>query len=286
MRTKFQIIVLVSVLLACVGCSSHRGLRADDEAVARVGSAYFYRSELAALMPEGVAAADSVNCSNAIISKWMVAQLKQKEAEMLFESSSRDIEKLVEEYRRSLLVQRLDRHYLEKEPCGEISEQKVAEYYNAHKADFKVKQPMVKGEIVALGENNRRRKQLAEWFSSATGEKRVDFEEICRKEKISHLKFSEWVLFSDYLSNLPLLRNANHDGMLGNRSIQQIHHNKVYYYYRITAVLNVGDTMPLELAAGNIREILTKSHNAEVLRRHEEKMEKSALSSGNAEIFN
>ena len=286
MRMKFQIAALVLVLLVGVGCSSHRGFRADDEAVARVGSAYFYRSELAALMPNGVAAADSVNCSNAIISKWVVAQLKQKEAEMLYASSSRDIEKLVEEYRRSLLVQRLDRDILEKEPCGEISEQKVADYYNAHKADFKVKQPMVKGEIIALGENYRRRKQLAEWFSSATGEKRVDFEEICRKDKVAYLKFGEWVLFSDYLSNLPLLRNANHDGMLGNRSTQQIHHDRMYYYYRITAVLNVGDAMPLELAAPNIREILAKRHDAEVLRRYEEKLEKGALSSGNAEIFN
>ena len=286
MRTKFQITALISVLLVSVGCSSHRGFRADDEAVARVGSAYFYRSELAALMPEGVAAADSVNCSNAIISKWVVAQLKQAEAEMLFESSSNDIDKLVEEYRRSLLVQRLDRHYIDKEPCGEISQQKIADYYASHKADFKVKQPMVKGEIIALGENYRRRKQLAEWFSSATGEKRKDFEEICRKDKVTHLKFEEWVLFSDYLSNLPLLRNANHDSMLGNRSTQQIHYNKTYYYYRITSVLNVGDTMPLELAADNIREILAKSHNAEVLRRHEVEIEKRALSAGEAEIFN
>lgn len=283
---KFQIAALVSALLVFAGCSSYRGFRADDEAVARVGSAYLYRSELAALMPKGVAAADSVNCSDAIISRWIVTQLKQIEAEKLFETSSRDIEKLVEEYRRSLLVQRLDRHYLDKEPCGEISEEKIAEYYNAHKADFKVKQPMVKGEIISMNENYRRRKQMTEWFKSSSGEQRKDFEESCRKDKVELLKFEEWVLFSDFLSNLPLLRNANHDNMLGNRNVQQIHHDRTYYHYRISAVLNVGDAMPLGMAKDNIRQILTNSHTAEVLRRYEEKMERGAITSGEAEIFN
>ena len=282
---KTKITLLVSLLLALAGCSSHRGFRADDEAVARVGSAYLYHSELAAMMPNGVKAADSVTCSKAIISKWVVAQLKQQEAEKLFVSSTRDIEKLVEEYRRSLLVQRLDRHYLDAEPCGEISEKVIADYYNAHKADFKVKQPMVKGEIVSMEESYRRRKQMTEWFKSSSGEQRKDFEESCRKDNVPLLKFEEWTYFSDFCSNLPLLRNANHDDMLGNRNVQQIHHDNIYYYYRITDVLQVGDTMPVEMAQDHIREILTNTHNAEVLRRNEEKMEKAAFTLGQAEIY-
>ena len=76
--------------------------------------------------------------------------IKQQEAEKLFTQSESDIDRLVEEYRRSLLVNRLDRHYIESAPCGEISEKRIADYYNTHKADFLVKQPMVKGEIVAF----------------------------------------------------------------------------------------------------------------------------------------
>lgn len=282
---KSRIAIIVSMLIVCASCSSRRGFKADDEEVARVGSSYLYRSELAAMMPSGVAAADSVNCSDAIISKWMVAQLKQQEAERLFEESSRDIEKLVEEYRRSLLVHRLDRHYLEEEPCGEISDEDIVAYYNAHKADFRVKQPMVKGEIVAMGEHYRRRGVMTEWFKSSSEERRKDFEESCRKDKIPYHKFDEWVLFSDFLGNLPLLRNENHDAMLSDRNIRQIHYDRIYYYYRITAALNVGDTMPLEMAKESIRQILTSSHNADVIRRHEEKMKREALSSGEAEVY-
>jgi hypothetical protein len=285
MRTRVKIAVVLSVLVALVECTPRRGYRADDEAVARVGSAYLYRSELAAMMPNGVVAADSVSCSNGIISKWIVSQLKQLEAEKLFAESNREIEKLVEEYRRSLLVHRLDRHYLEAEPCAEITDKEIAAYYKAHKSDFRLSQPMVKGEIVAIGESFRRREQMLKWFDSSKAEHRADFVELCRKNNFLHLQFEEWVVFSDFLSNLPLLRNARHDELLSNRKTQKIHHDKTYYYFRITSALKVGDTMPLEMAKENIRQILINRHRADVIHRQEERIMNNAFSSGHAKIY-
>jgi len=282
---KRKIAVFVLVLAVCASCHSRLGFKADDKAVARVGSAYLYHSELASMMPSGMAAADSVTYSKAIISKWVVEQLKQQEAEKIFKDSSRDIDKLVEEYRRSLLVHRLDDYYAEKEPCGEISDKAIEEYYTAHKSDFRVTQPMVKGEVVAMNDNYRRRTQMLDWFESSSEERRKDFVETCLKEKIFHLQFKEWTLFSEFLSNLPLLRTSSHDDLLSNRNTQQIHYDKTYYYYRITDALKVGDTMPLDMAKENIRQILASSHRANVIRRYEEQIESRAFSSGHAEIF-
>ena len=94
-------------LLALGACVNKFGYRAGDERIASVGDAELYRSDLAAAMPSGVVEADSVNYAKTFISKWIVEQLKQQEAEALFSDSEADIEKMVEEYRRSLLVRRL-----------------------------------------------------------------------------------------------------------------------------------------------------------------------------------
>ena len=285
MRRKIEIIV-VALLLACAwGCNSWSGFKADDEMVARVGTTYLYRSELAASMPSGIAAQDSINYSQAFISKWIVGQLKQQEAEKLFTQSESDIDRLVEKYRRSLLVHRLDRHYLETEPCVEITDKDIAAYYNSHKSDFRISQPMVKGEIVAIGESFRRREQMLKWFESSKAEHREDFAELCRKNNFLHLQFEEWVSFSDFLSNLPLLRNSSHDELLSNRKTRKIHHDKTYYYFRITNALKVGDTMPLGMAKENIRQILINRHRADVIHRHEERIKNNALSSGHAKIY-
>ena len=285
MRIFCKISVVVLALVALVSCNSWSGFKADDEMVARVGTAYLYRSELALAMPSGIAAKDSVNYAQAYISKWIVGQLKQQEAEKLFSQSESDIDRLVEEYRRSLLVHRLDRHYLEAEPCAEITDKDIASYYNAHKSDFRISQPMVKGEIVAIGESFRRREQMLKWFESSKAEHRADFEELCRKNNFLHLQFNEWVSFSDFLSNLPLLRNSSNDKLLANRKTQKIHHDKTYYYFRVTNALQVGDTMPLDMAKENIRQILINRHRTDVIHRQEELIMNNAFSSGHAKIY-
>ena len=284
---RFCEIVVIVLLLACAwACTSWSGYKADDEMIARVGTTYLYRSELAASMPRGIETQDSVNYSQAFIEKWIVGQLKQQEAEKLFSQSQSDIDRMVEEYRRSLLVHRLDRHFLDAEPCGEITRKDIAAYYNAHKSDFRIAHPMVKGEIFAVDEKFRRREQMLKWFESSKSEHREDFVESCRKNNLLHLQFEEWVSFSDFLSNLPLLRTSRHEELLGSRKTQKIQHNKTLYYFRITNALKVGDTMPLDMVEENIRQILINRHRAEVIHRQEERIKNNALSSGHAKIYN
>lgn len=285
MRISAKISIIVVAILALVGCNSWSGFKADDEVVARVGGTYLYRSELATSMPTGIAEKDSINYSKAFVDKWIIGQLKLQEAEKLFSSSESDIDRLVEEYRRSLLMHRLDRHYLETEPQADITDKDIATYYSAHKGDFRISQPMVKGEIVAFAENFRRREQLVKWFDSSKEVDREDFAELCRKNNFLHLQFEEWVTFSDFLYNLPLLRTSQHEGMLLNRKTQKILHNKTCYYFRITKVLNVGDTMPLEMAKENIRQILISRNRADVIHRQESKIMNNALSSGHAKVY-
>ena len=284
---RFCEISVVALLLSCVwACNSWSGYKADDEMIARVGTTYLYRSELATSMPSGMAKPDSINYSQAFISKWIIGQLKQQEAEKLFSQSESDIDRLVEEYRRSLLVHRLDKHFLEAEPCAEITDKEIAAYYNSHKSDFRISQPMVKGEIFAMDEKFRRREQMLKWFESSKSEAREDFVELCRKNNLLHLQFEEWVPFSDFLSNLPLLRTSKYDGLLNSRKTQKIQHNKTLYYFRIKSVLEVGDTMTLDMVKENIRQILISRHCSDVIHRQEERIKNNAFSSGHAKIYN
>ena len=285
MRIFCKISVLLLTLLALEACDAKSGYRAGDEKIASVGGAYLYRSELAAVMPNGVVDADSVSYAKSFISKWIVEQLKQQEAEALFSESESDIDKMVEEYRRSLLVRRLDRYYLEAEPCGEISEKDIEEYYDANKTNFRMSQSMVKGEIFAVDESFSGRDKMVQGFGASQGESREDFEELCRKNNLLHLQFEEWVPFADFQSNLPLLRSSNHEKMLESRGVQKIHYDKTYYYFRISQVLKEGDVMPLGMASENIRQILINRHNADVLRRQEEKIMENAISSGHARLY-
>lgn len=281
MRAYAKIVVAVAALLS-TACTSWSGWRADDDVVARVGSTYLYSSELRSSMPSGISPADSISYAEAYISKWMVSQLKLDEAEQLFSQSEADIDRMVEEYRRSLLVRRLDHHILANEPSVAISDEDIADYYNTHKSDFRLAASMVKGEIVAFADNYRRKDALIKLLGSSKSEHREDVEQICLKNNFQYQKFDDWVSASDFLGYLPLTRNAQHDKIIASRKLQQIHHDKTYYYFRITAMLEKGDMMPLKMAEANIRQILINRHRTNLVRQHEEMLLNNAISSGHA----
>ena len=281
----FYYITTLFIALSAVACNSWSGFKADDEMIARVGTNYLYRSELASSMPSGISAEDSVAYARTFTDKWIVDQLKQQEAEKLFSQSEKDIDRLVEAYRRSLLVRKLDQHYLEAEPCPEITDSDIAAYYKAHKGDFRISQPMVKGEIFTIASDYRRREKLLKLHNSSKASEREDFVEICRKNNFSIMQFNEWVSFTDYITNLPLLRTSLHKEMLDSRKLHQILYDKTYYYYRITDVLKSGDTMPLDMAKEYIRHILENRHRANVVHKYEKQIVNSALSSGHAKIY-
>ena len=284
MRAYVKIIAVMSVLVS-TACTSWSGLRADDEVVARVGTAYLYSSELRSSMPSGLLGEDSVSYAKSYVSKWIISQLKIGEAEQLLSQSESDIDRMVEEYRRSLLERRLDQHILSTEPSAAISDRDIVNYYNLYKGNFRVAVPMVKGEIVVIPDNYRRKEELLKLFGSSKSEQHEDFEQICLKNNFQYHNFADWVSVSDFLSCLPLTRNAEHDKIVTSRKLQQIHHDKMYYYFRVTALLERGDMMPMKMAEENIRQILINRHRTEVVRAHEEMLLNNAISSGHAKIY-
>ena len=111
------------------------------------------------------------------------------------------------------------------------------------------------------------------------------FPTLCRKNNMRLTTFDEWVDFTEFLSNLPVLRSMSYDSYLSKRGVQQIHHDRTYYCFQITDALVEGDMMPLFMAKENIRRILINQRQGEVLHAREENIMRSALENGNARIF-
>lgn len=277
-------IAVVAVALFCAACASHSGARADDDVVASVGASFLYHSELRSAMPVGLSAEDSVSYAEAYLSRWIVSQLKIDEAKSIF-LPSEEIESMVEEYRRSLLERKFEQHILSSEPSTDISDADIAEYYNDHKSDFRVATEVVRGKVIAIPSDSPLRESLIELFDSSERERCEDCEQICLKNNLPYHGFDDWVPVSDFLSCLPLTRNARHEDILLSRELQLIQHENTHYYFRITAALKVGDMMPLKMAEENIRQILINSHRTEVVRNYEERLLKNALSLGQAKIM-
>ena len=242
--------------------------------------------DVESVVPKGVTGEDSAAFMKVYVDRWVRKQLKLQEAEILFSASADDIDKMVEEYRQALLIRKLDQHYVDRSIDTTFTENEIAAYYNAHKADFRLDRTLVKGRIVQFGEGYRQARKLRELMGAKSEARQQDFRDICAKNDFTVTDFSDqWVDFPEFLSFLPTLRSQNYDPVLATTAVQEMRDSHSHYYFQIEAVRREGEPIPPERLRGIIRRILFNQRQGEIIRRHEEELSARATENGEVKIF-
>lgn len=285
MRIAKKITVGV-LLLAAFGCREMPSMNiGGGRTLAKVGGATLDEQELGRALPKGLTGDDSVAFAELYVRKWIGKQLKLLEAEQLFSASAEDIEAKVEAYRQSLLIRKLDQHYVDERIDTTFTEQDIAAYYNAHKAEFKLDRPLVKGRIVRFPDHYRQSAKLRDLVKARSADRLQDLSDICAKNDFELKEYSEWTAWSDFTANLPLRQGTASERMIKAGELQQLRDNESQYYFLVTEVVGSGETAPLETRRATIRRILFNLRQAEVIRTHEEELVEAALAEGEAKIY-
>lgn len=287
MRLLVKILLLAAVV-AVSACRELPDYLVSDATVARVGRKELKSSDIAEAIPSNLSGADSVSFVKLYVDKWLVRQLKLEEADRLFSGSERDIEKLVEDYRQSLLLRKVDQHYVDEQMSTDFTDRDIADYYNTHKSDFILDRTLVKGRILRFGASYRQSKKLMDQMREAALSQKAakTFADICEKNDFLLVdNRSEWVSFSDFLSNLPTTRQQDYTPLLNKSGIQEMKANDARYYFDFTSVCRKGNVAPLEMVSDKIRRILLTQRRSEIIRNHEEQIVSEALASGHVSIY-
>ncbi len=281
-------IVVCAALLGVVSCRELPDYLVSDDTIARIGRKELSINEVDNLMPSNLKGEDSVNYLRQYVDRWIVRQLKVEEADRLFSSSEREIERLVEEYRQTLLSSRVDQYYIEEQMVEDITEEDIAEYYNTHKSDFVLDRTLVKGRILCYDASYRQSKRLAEQMRKAATSQSEDktFSDTCEKNGFLLIdNRSEWVNYADFLTNLPTTRTQDYEPLLDKMGIQKMEANGLHYLFDFTSVCRKGNVAPLEIVSENIRRILATQRRSEIIRRHEEAIRQKAMDEGHVSIY-
>lgn len=146
---KFVIGITVAILSLCaVSCRNSSAIFSGDEVLARVGKKQLSTSDINAVLPKGLTGADSADYVDAYVEKWIIKQLKLQEAELMFSSSAADIDRMVDDYRQSLLIRKIEQYYLDTEMHNDVTDEEIEAYYDSHRGDFRLTKSIVKGRIV------------------------------------------------------------------------------------------------------------------------------------------
>ena len=277
-KPKIYIQILLLVLV-CSGCE----LLHHDDVVATVGECRLLRSELNDVTC-GYKGEDSLAVAEKYVEQWVLRQVKRQEAERVLAAEMDEVERLVEDYRMSLLTNRLEQRYLSGRLDTLITDEMLEKYFKSHRKDFVMDRTILKGRIVRLPEKYRQSKKLFGLMGSKSAEKQQDFLDLCEKNNFELHTFDSWIDFSEFLSYLPVRRGKNYDYVLSGGEIREMSDADSKYFIEIREVVRKGEPAPLERAEEKVRRLLYNRTRAEMVGLYHDSLYTAALLEGKIRI--
>ncbi|MBQ8366306.1 MAG: hypothetical protein IJX40_01050 [Alistipes sp.] len=288
MRKVVNILVCVVALIAS-GCtfSDGDGRRDNvDNVVARVDRKCLMRDDVVRDMPAGLTGVDSATFVRMYVDNWVLNQLKMRRAEQVLSSYEDDIERLVEDYRQSLIMRQLDQYYIDNAIDVEITDKQLSAYYRANAASFKLDHNIVRGVIVKAPRTFRNTTTLSTALKGVV--KSDNTEEVAAIVEKHNLLMTDltpqWVSYSDFLSNLPTERSRSYADLLDKDGVQQMTSDDATFYFIIVDVVRKGSIAPLESVENDIRRRLYAERRAEIVGDYEAELKREAVEAGRVSL--
>ncbi len=278
-----SLVVLMCALMvqSCGNFSLYSG--DDSPVVARVGEAELRESAFSDIYDGSLYAGDSLLQRKVMINNWVLSEVKTQAALEEIKNgglNQRVIDKMVEEYRRTLLIHTLEYNYLSSTIDSVVTEPQIREYYAKNKEGFRLPGPLVKAVVVRLPEDLRQSKKLEQLFLKGDKEELSDFLNICAKNEYKVVDMREnWVEFSNVLRHIPFAY-TDFDKFLSKHKRYEINDNEYKYMLRIEEYLPTGTLSPMEREKQNIIKILRNLRRASAIQTFNDSLVNTAKTKG------
>ncbi|MBO4585113.1 MAG: peptidyl-prolyl cis-trans isomerase [Bacteroidales bacterium] len=262
---------IVAIAIAGVSCNMVRGLSdttaqlLHGEVVARAGDHRLHRSELERFIPAGVSPEDSAGLAARYIKAWAEELLMLDMAQEQLSKEQKDVSAELEEYRRSLLKYRYEQLYINQRLDTLVTEEEIADYYNANQDKFKLDRPVIKSRYLIIPADSRSLKAIRKAMSSEDDTDALQADSLAFTSAIKYVDSSDsWMdaitlaqeLGTDYRSLVSSIKNSFSEFTddAGNLHLAYI-----------VEMVPAGKTAPLEYISERIKDIIlsARKHSLE-----------------------
>lgn len=267
------------------GVSTGAGESGDGSAVlARVGSSKLTIDEVRKNMPGGITPDDSVKFVKGYVYSWVDTRLVLEMAPADLDMA--EIDRLVAEYREALISEAYRRKMAEDGANPAFSEDSLKSYYEQHKADFKLRTPLVKGVYVKLPSAAANIGSVRKLMRSDKAEDIDRLEkEVIRSNAIHYDYFRErWVDWDQIDVRIPYDFGSPESFLRPGRFLETSADGHSYFL-RISEVLPASSVMPFEAAREDVRERLLAERRRQIDATFRADLLRRATETGRAEIF-
>ena len=256
-----------------------------DAVVARVGKHKLMHSELAAYIPTGVSAEDSLALAQQYINAWAEELLFVDMAETYLSPEEQDVSKELEEYRRTLLKYRYEERYINERLDTLISDEEVRKYYEEHTEKFLVDRPLLKTRYMVIPSSSRSLKKIKELMSSDDAMDALAADSLAFTAAVRYVDSSD-----SWMDAILLARELGTDEesmmkALKNRFIELSGDDGNLRVAYVVDIVRKGNPAPLDYCAERIEDIILSTRKHELAGSLERDLLKDALGKGKLVIY-
>ena len=253
---------ILFILIVAVSCKEEETIQNNDY-IAKVGDKYLYKKDIASIIKNYNN--DSSSVANNIINNWIIEQLEYREAIKNIPKDNPEIEKLIDEYRTFLYIDRFKKEYVKNNIDTIVDKTSIQEWYDKNKSLFILDKNIIKATYIKTDVKAPKLYKLKQWLRSDKIEDQEQISAYCVKNAEKYDDFGEsWVVFDDILKNIPKKINNSTSFLKYSKQIE-VRDSASYYLLYIKEYKLIGDTSPVSFIQNEVAKNILKQRKKELL---------------------
>jgi hypothetical protein len=244
--------------------------------IVEIGTDVLYEEDIRQVLPLGLSDADSAVFASQFIRNWAQDVLFYQNAIRNI-PDTKDIDRLVENYRRSLIEHEYQRRLIDQKFSSEITDEEVEQFFNDNQRLFILDESLVKGLFLKI---SNRSHDLADIRKLYTRQDDESFEEIekysIRNAARCEFFYDNWRTVAEIEVLLPALDKPLEELLKGNTSFEFKDEENIYLL-NVSEYVAKGDIEPLDHARSRIRGLLINSNEVSYMRKIKEDLYDAAI---------
>ena len=260
------ILVIAAAMTGCGQEHNHKG----KTPVVEVSGEFLYKEDLQAALPLNISKDDSVLFAEHYIRNWIEDALLFDKAEGNIPDNDK-ISKLVENYRRALIMHTYQEELVNQKLANDISEEEINAYYEKNKELFRLDNPLVKGLFIKVPLSSPDLGNVRVWYRKNNQDVIEKLEKYSLRNAVSYDYFYDrWTSVPDVAAKIPLkVLDTDANYLYKNRNVE-VKDTAFCYFLHIEDFLGKDKQKPLDFARDEIKEILINLKRVEFINKVKE----------------
>jgi hypothetical protein len=281
MKIYIKILTLLTLCYLCNACQLYEEKRKSGTIAEYNGKTI--TQEQISKITAGLNPQDSARIAQQYIQQWATNLIEYDVAK---DQTNKNIEQLVEDYRRSLYLHEYETRLIAQRMPRIIEDTLIQTFYQTHQQHLVLSETILQGLLLVVPNQAPKLDELRKKIQHPEIEENIEWlEKFAYQYAVGYELFTDdWKTTSELFVLMPLEQN-NLDKQLKNKRQIEVQDSINTYLLQVTDLYMKGDEKPITYARKEIEEILLRQRQVEFLQQERNKLYENAIETGKLKLY-